>query len=136
MAKNIKRTDVDVVVMRKTNMGVRNNMNRQIKEERKKELEHELERVTKMLRKDKEIRLVMLFGSLARGDVSGESDIDLIIIKNTKKKFLDRLDEIYSTLVPNVALDILVYTPKEFKAMKNRSFIMNAMKEGKILHEA
>lgn len=111
-------------------------MNRQIKEERKKELEHELERVTKMLRKDKEIRLVMLFGSLARGDVSGKSDMDMIIIKNTKKRFLDRLDEIYSTLVPNVALDIFVYTPEEFKLMKNRRFIMNAMKEGKILHEA
>ncbi|MCK4733390.1 MAG: nucleotidyltransferase domain-containing protein [Methanophagales archaeon] len=111
-------------------------MNMRIKEERKKELEHELERVTKMLRKDKEIRLVMLFGSLARGDVSGKSDMDMIIIKNTKKRFLDRLDEIYSTLVPNVALDIFVYTPEEFKLMKNRSFIMNAMKEGKILHEA
>ena len=111
-------------------------MNMQIKEERKKELEHELERVTKMLRKDKEIRSIMLFGSLARGDVSEKSDIDLIIIKNTKKKFLDRLDEIYSTLVPNVALDILVYTPEEFKAMKNRSFIMGAMEEGKILYES
>ena len=111
-------------------------MNMRKKEEKKKELEHELERVTNTLRKDKEIRLVMLFGSFARGDISGKSDRDRIIIKNTEKKFLDRLDEIYSTLVPNVALDILVYTPEEFKSMKNRSFIMNAVKGGKILYEA
>ena len=106
------------------------------KQERKKELEHELERVTKMLRKDKDIKLLILFGSLARGDISAKSDIDMIIIKDTKKKFLDRLDEIYSILVPNVALDILVYTPEEFKSMKNRSFIRNAVKEGKKLYEA
>lgn len=115
---------------------MRNDMNMRRKEERKKELEHELERVTKMLRKDKEVRLVMLFGSLARGDISRKSDMDMIIIKNTKKRFLDRLDEIYSTLVPNVALDILVYTPEEFESMKNRRFIMNAVKEGKVLYEA
>lgn len=106
------------------------------KQERKKELEHELERVTKMLRKDKDIKLLILFGSLARGDISAKSDIDMIIIKDTKKKFLDRLDEIYSILVPNVAIDILVYTPEEFKSMKNRSFIRNAVKEGKKLYEA
>lgn len=111
-------------------------MNMRTKQERKKELEHELERVTKMLRKDKDIKLLILFGSLARGDISAKSDIDMIIIKDTKKKFLDRLDEIYSILVPNVALDILVYTPEEFKSMKNRSFIRNAVKEGKKLYEA
>lgn len=111
-------------------------MNMRTKQERKKELEHELERVTKMLRKDKDIKLLILFGSLARGDISAKSDIDMIIIKDTKKKFLDRLDEIYSILVPNVAIDILVYTPEEFKSMKNRSFIRNAVKEGKKLYEA
>ena len=74
-------------------------MNMRTKQERKKELEHELERVTKMLRKDKDIKLLILFGSLARGDISAKSDIDMIIIKDTKKKFLDRLDEIYSILV-------------------------------------
>lgn len=61
-------------------------MNMLRQEERKKELVHELERLTKMLRKDKEIRLVMLFGSLARGDISRKSDIDMVFIKNTKER--------------------------------------------------
>jgi len=47
------------------------------------------------------------------------------------------LDEIYSTLIPNVALDILVYTPEEFEAMKTENvFVRNAVKEGKILYES
>jgi hypothetical protein len=47
------------------------------------------------------------------------------------------LDEIYSTLIPNVALDILVYTPEEFEAMKNKNVsVMNAVKEGKMLYES
>ena len=37
----------------------------------------------------------------------------MIIVKETEKRFLDRLDEICSILVPNVALDILIYTPEE-----------------------
>ena len=111
--------------------------NRLKKEARKKELVHELGRIINALKKDKEIKLIMLFGSLARGDISTTSDIDMIIVKGTKKKFLDRLDEIYSTLIPNVALDILVYTPEEFEAMKSKNvFVMNAVKEGKMLYES
>lgn len=110
--------------------------NQLLNEERKKELGYELDRIINVLKKDIKIKLILLFGSLARGDINRMSDIDMIIVKETEKKFLDRLDEIYSTLVPNLAVDILVYTPKEFEAMKNRSFIMNAMKEGKILYGA
>ncbi len=98
---------------------------------------HELAWMLTALKKDKEIKLIMVFGSLARGDISATSDIDMIIVKGTKKKFLDRLDEIYSTLIPNVALDILVYTPEEFEAMKTKNvFVMNAVKEGKMLYES
>ena len=105
--------------------------------DRKKELVQELSRIINALKKDKEIKLIMLFGSLARGDISATSDIDMIIVKGTKKKFLDRLDEIYSTLIPNVALDILVYTPEEFEAMKSKNvFVRNAVKEGKMLYES
>lgn len=105
--------------------------------ERLSELEHELYRVMNALKNDKAIKLILLFGSFARGDISGESDIDMIIVKETNKRFLDRLDEIYSALVPNVGLDILIYTPDEFESLKNkRSLVMNAVKEGKILYEA
>ncbi len=69
--------------------------NRLLKEERKKELGYELDRIINVLRKDIKIKLILLFGSLARGDMNRMSDIDMIIVKETGKKFLDRLDEIY-----------------------------------------
>lgn len=107
-------------------------MNMDVK--RKEELDREIKRIVEKLKKDKSVKLVLIFGSMARGDVRGTSDIDLIVVKETKKKFLDRLDEFYKDA--EVAMDVLVYTPEEFEKMKNRSFIKKAIEEGKILYEA
>jgi len=86
------------------------------------------------LKADPSVRLVLLFGSLARGDARDHSDIDLIVVKETKERFLDRLDEFYDDA--REAMDILVYTPQEFEEMKKRPFVRRALQEGKILHEA
>ncbi|MGA9099997.1 MAG: nucleotidyltransferase domain-containing protein [Methanotrichaceae archaeon] len=98
------------------------------------ELKVELEKILNKLRKDPSVRLVLLFGSLARGDASENSDIDLIVVKETEKRFLDRLDEFYDDA--REAMDILVYTPQEFEYMKVRPFVKRALQEGKILYEA
>jgi len=100
---------------------------------REEKLEQSLRKIVEKLEKDKSVKLVLLFGSMARGDVGRWSDIDLIVVK-TDKKFLDRLDEIYKDA--DVAMDVLVYTPEEFERMKNRSFIRKAIEEGKVLYEA
>lgn len=82
-------------------------------------------------------RKVILFGSLASGKVGRASDIDLIIVKETEKRFLDRLEEFYIELQPEVGMDILVYTPREFEEMKESSaFVRRAVREGKVLYEA
>lgn len=98
------------------------------------ELKAELDRILKRLERDPTVHLVLLFGSLARDDARSSSDIDLIVVKETEKKFLDRLDEFYEDA--REALDVLVYTPKEFEEMKQRPFLRRALREGKILHEA
>lgn len=98
------------------------------------ELKAELDRILNRLKKDPSVRLVLLFGSLARGDARDHSDIDLIIVKETEKRFLDRLDEFYDDA--REAMDVLVYTPQEFEEMKERPFVKWALKEGKILYEA
>ena len=100
----------------------------------RKELNEELNRIMKKIKGDDSVKQVVLFGSLARGDLHEGSDIDLIVVRETDKKFLDRLDEFY--IDASEPLDILVYTPEEFEEMKNRPFIKRAMKEGRILHEA
>ena len=100
---------------------------------RKEELERGLKKIVERLKKDESIRLILLFGSMARGDVGSASDIDLIVVKETDKKFLDRLDEFYEDA--DIAMDILVYTPDEFERMKKRSFIKRASEGGVILYE-
>lgn len=98
------------------------------------ELKAELERIVNRLKSDPSVRLVLLFGSLARGDARDYSDIDLIVVKETEKRFLDRLDEFYDDA--REAMDVLVYTPQEFEEMKDRPFFKRALEEGRILYEA
>ena len=98
------------------------------------EVEAELERILNRLKNDTSVRKVLLFGSLARGDARDHSDIDLIVVKETQMRFLDRLDEFYDDA--REAMDILVYTPQEFEEMKERPFVKRALREGKMLYEA
>ena len=55
------------------------------------------------------------------------------MVKETKKRFLDRLDELYYDA--SEPLDVLVYTPEKFESMKNRLFLRRAM-GGKVLYDA
>lgn len=51
------------------------------------EIGAELERIASRLKKNPSVRLVLLFGPLARGDFRDHSDIDLFVVKKTKKRF-------------------------------------------------
>lgn len=99
-------------------------------------LRTELDRLVEGLKKAG-ARKIILFGSLARQDADEESDIDLIVVMDTPKRFVDRLALVYDELVPRVATDVLVYTPEEFEELRQtRPFIMEAIEEGKVLYEA
>lgn len=58
-----------------------------------------------------------LFGSFADGKVTNSSDIDLILIKKTKKKFLNRGEEFFHLYDIHPNLDLLIYTPDEFQQL-------------------
>ena len=106
-----------------------------IRPDRERELRAELDRIVNVLRERGDVEKVILFGSLARGEVTSTSDIDLIIVQDTDKPFLERLHDIYSSVVPKKALDVLVYTPDEFQSLKeDRSFVKRALKEGRVLY--
>lgn len=103
---------------------------------RREELQRELERIINKIDK-MSIQKIILFGSLVKGQVGLTSDLDLIIIKDTEQRFLDRLESIYKEIEPNIAVDILVYTPQEINDMIQwNSFIKRALKEGRVLYEA
>jgi len=104
-------------------------------EQRRKVLTEELNRIISAAA-EMGAEKVILFGSLAHGDVGTESDIDILIVKNTRKKFLDRLDEFYSKIQPRAAVDVLVYTPEELVELaETRRFVQKILAEGVVVYE-
>jgi uncharacterized protein len=81
---------------------------------------------------------VILFGSLANDTVSEWSDLDLVIVKETTKPFLQRLREVALLCRPAVGVDFLVYTPQEFAQMiadQNPFIVDEVLGKGRVLYE-
>jgi len=80
---------------------------------------------------------IILFGSWCRDEEDKYSDVDIIVIYETKKRFLDRLKELYLMWNIPVAFDILAYTPEEFAKMlkEKSSFIEKINREGEVIYE-
>ena len=89
-------------------------------ERRRRRLQAELERIVRAP-PGLGVRRAILFGSLARGDVGGQSDLDLILIVDSQARFPERCRRFYETLEPRVGMDVLVYTLEEFEAMRGTS---------------
>lgn len=76
---------------------------------------------------------VYLFGSWARNEADDLSDIDIVVIKNTRLRFLDRLRKIRKLLTQSFSnVDVFVYTPAEFDRMKKEGnpFVETVLEEG------
>jgi predicted nucleotidyltransferase len=61
--------------------------------------------------------VVVLCGSTALGESMPWSDIDLIVVADFEKPFLDRLSELALLNDTGLRLEVLGYTPAEFKQM-------------------
>jgi predicted nucleotidyltransferase len=101
-------------------------------------LQRELVEIVEKLKREYQPKEIILFGSLAQGDVKEGSDIDLAIIKETNKRPLDRCLEVAALTQPSVAVNFLVYTPEEFeKETEAGNFFVadEIVKKGHILYE-
>jgi len=101
------------------------------------ELQEELERCIKVLKDKYDPERIILFGSFVNDNVKRWSDIDLVIIKETNQPFLDRTKEVILLLQPRVGIDILVYTPNEFRDLcATRAFFKNEIcSKGRTVYE-
>jgi predicted nucleotidyltransferase len=85
------------------------------------------------------IEKAILFGSFARGEATRRSDIDLILIQETEKRFWDRYDGLLldcGQAISGRSVDLLIYTSDELEQIKERVFIRQALSEGVTLYES
>lgn len=83
---------------------------------------------------------IVLFGSRARGDHRPDSDIDLLIIKESNLPRPQRAIPVYSALarIPlEVDTNVMVYTPDEVAEWSEvrAALVTTALREGRVLYE-
>ena len=83
----------------------------------------------------------IIFGSYARGDADEYSDVDLIIVADTDKRFMRRHEDylgIWDVMdLWMKDIDMLIYTPQELSDMTSsrNPFIERALSEGVVIYE-
>jgi predicted nucleotidyltransferase len=109
-----------------------------VRQNRSTQLRKELDRYVDILVSEYTPEKIILFGSVASGNIREWSDIDLVIIKKTDKPFLDRTRDVIHLLKPKSGLDVMVYTPEEFNDLSRtrRFFQEEIISKGKVVYEA
>jgi len=86
-------------------------------------------------------RKIILFGSWASGGADEDSDIDLLIIKDTPEAFLQRMDTVRKVATGThrcVPFDPIVLTPAELdqRLKAQDQFIAAIVRNGEVLYAA
>ena len=84
---------------------------------------------------------IILFGSYAYGRPEEDSDIDLLIVKKTDERFLDRLFRVRQVVAgthPQIPFEPIVLTPEELEQRLRigDQFIAEIVQKGDILYAA
>jgi len=105
---------------------------------RLQQLEQTLERILSALEQHYQPEQVIVFGSLASGHVTETSDLDLLIVKETDKRFFERIKEVVKICDYDIGVDFLIYTPQELKeAAKVNPFVRDEiLSKGKVVYRA
>lgn len=81
---------------------------------------------------------IVLFGSRAREDARPDSDMDILVIAQSKEPRHRRAAPLYGVLSNIlIPMDVLVYTPQEVEEWREvpQAFVTTAVREGKVLYE-
>ncbi len=80
---------------------------------------------------------VILFGSYASGNASENSDLDILLVKETDEEPVARAAGVRKALRDFLfPMDILIYTPDEIDRDKDRkyTFIHDVLKSGRVVY--
>lgn len=97
----------------------------------------EIRSIAKRIAEKFDVQKIILFGSYAKGKADENSDVDLLVVMNTKKRPIQQRYEIYKSLTPiHFALDIIVRTEDDLKRRIPRGdwFLKEACETGKVLY--
>ena len=95
--------------------------------------------ISKKLKEKYKAEKIILFGSYAEGNPRKDSDIDLLIIKKTNARHIDRAVSVRKILKDEnriVAIDPIVYTPDEInkRLELEDDFVKNILDNGAVLY--
>lgn len=92
--------------------------------------------VDKIIKKFKPERII-LFGSYGYGAPNKDSDVDVLVVINSKKRPVDLAIQIRSAIRAPFPVDLLVRTPKQIEKRLSMDdfFIKEIITKGKILYE-
>jgi len=97
-----------------------------------------LNAILKRLVENLDVVKIILFGSYASGRPTKDSDLDLLVIVNTKEKGIKRYAMVSELLEPRkIPIDLIVRTPQEIRKRSKHfdPFIRDILKTGKVLYE-
>ncbi len=96
-----------------------------------------IKEIVRRIAKKFDVEKIILFGSYAKGKPDENSDVDILIIMNTKKRAIEQRLEIYRSLTPiHFALDIIVRTEDDIKKRIPQGdwFLKEVIETGKVLY--
>ncbi|MEX0785588.1 MAG: nucleotidyltransferase domain-containing protein [Dehalococcoidia bacterium] len=92
------------------------------------------DRIVRAYKPDK----IILFGSAASGSAREDSDLDLLIIKRTRKAYFRRLKDVNHSIHIWRSTDIFVLTPGELEhGLKQKRFFLTQeiLAKGKVIYD-
>jgi len=93
-----------------------------------------LKKIAKELSKIEDVKVIILYGSLARGEFTSRSDVDLLILTteyNTQKEIHDKVIELESEIGRNIQPTIRTLAELQ---KTDTGLLQNIFQEGKILY--
>ncbi len=105
------------------------------KRARELKLKSSLAHITEQLRDLGALKIV-LFGSLARGHVDTDSDLDLLVIMPANVSGKEWTGIVYDKVERGIVSDIIVYSQDEFESrLPESSFLQDIMASGRVVYE-
>ena len=102
-------------------------------------IEHDhISELSEMIVREFHPQRIILFGSSALGNVTGDSDIDLLVIMPTGGSGLRKAAEIMNKVSPRVPVDLIVRDPEDVRRRleANDYFLREVVEKGKVLYES